>query len=93
MTPQDWAALILSIASIFAIVAGGIKWLVKHYLNELKPNSGSSLKDAVNRLEARQNEADVLRKDLNRKLDHMYDILIDFIATQNSKAPKAKTKD
>jgi hypothetical protein len=46
MTPQDWAALILSIASIFAIVAGGIKWLVKHYLNELKPNSGSSLKDA-----------------------------------------------
>jgi hypothetical protein len=93
MTPQDWAALILSILSIFAIVAGGIKWLVKHYLNELKPNSGSSLKDAVNRLEARQNEADILRKDLNRKLDHMYDILIDFIASQNAKKPRAKTKD
>ena len=93
MTPQDWAALILSIASIFAIVAGGIKWLVKHYLNELKPNSGSSLKDAVNRLEARQNEADILRKDLNRKIDHMYDILIDFIASQNAKTPKSKTKD
>ena len=93
MTPQDWAALILSIASIFAIVAGGIKWLVKHYLNELKPNSGSSLKDAVNRLEARQNEADVLRKELNRKLDHMYDILIDFIASQNAKKPRSKTKD
>ena len=93
MTPQDWAALILSIASIFAIVAGGIKWLVKHYLNELKPNSGSSLKDAVNRLEARQNEADILRKDLNRKLDHMYDILIDFIASQNAKKPRSKTKD
>jgi hypothetical protein len=93
MTPQDWAALILSILSIFAIVAGGIKWLVKHYLNELKPNSGSSLKDAVNRLEARQNEADVLRKELNRKLDHMYDILIDFIASQNAKKPRSKTKD
>jgi hypothetical protein len=93
MTLQDWAALILSILSIFAIVAGGIKWLVKHYLNELKPNSGSSLKDAVNRLEARQNEADVLRKELNRKLDHMYDILIDFIASQNAKKPRSKTKD
>jgi hypothetical protein len=93
MTLQDWAALILSILSIFAIVAGGIKWLVKHYLNELKPNSGSSLKDAVNRLEARQNEADILRKDLNRKLDHMYDILIDFIASQNAKKPRSKTKD
>jgi len=54
MTPQDWAALILSIASIFVIFAGGIKWLVKHYLNELKPNSGSSLKDSVNRLESRR---------------------------------------
>jgi hypothetical protein len=28
-----------------------VRWLVKHYLNELKPNGGSSLKDAVNRLE------------------------------------------
>jgi hypothetical protein len=93
MTPQDWAALILSILSILGIVAGGIKWLVKHYLNELKPNSGSSLKDAVNRLEARQNEADLLRKDMNRKIDHMYDILIDFIASQNAKKPRAKTKD
>jgi hypothetical protein len=40
--------------SIIAIVtgfAGGVRWLVKHYLNELKPNGGSSLKDAVNRLE------------------------------------------
>jgi hypothetical protein len=93
MTLQDWAALILSIASIFAIVAGGIKWLVKHYLNELKPNSGSSLKDAVNRLEERQNDADMLRKDMNRKIDHMYDILIDFIATQNAKKPRTKIKD
>jgi len=93
MTPQDWAALILSILSILGIVAGGIKWLVKHYLNELKPNSGSSLKDAVNRLEARQDEADALRKDMNRKIDHMYDILIDFVASQNAKRSKAKTKD
>jgi hypothetical protein len=29
----------------------GVRWLVKHYLNELKPNSGSSLKDSVIRLE------------------------------------------
>ena len=93
MSPQDWAALTLTILTIVTIVAGGIRWLVKHYLNELKPNSGSSLKDAVNRLEARQNEADILRKELNRKLDHMYDILIDFIASQNAKKPRSKTKD
>jgi hypothetical protein len=38
-------------------VLGGVtamlQFLVKHYLNELKPNSGSSIKDQVNRLEAR----------------------------------------
>jgi hypothetical protein len=51
MTPQDWAALVLTLLSIFGILVGGVKFLVKHYLSELKPNSGSSLKDSVNRLE------------------------------------------
>jgi hypothetical protein len=35
---------------------GMVRWLVKHYLNELVPNSGSSLKDQITRLEARQHE-------------------------------------
>ena len=71
MTPQDWAALILSILSILGIVAGGIKWLVKHYLNELKPNSGSSLKDSVTRLE--------------EKTDKIFDLLIEHIKDHNKK--------
>jgi hypothetical protein len=33
-----------------------VRWLVKHYLSELVPNSGSSLKDQITRLEARQHE-------------------------------------
>ena len=35
---------------------GMVRWLVKHYLNELVPNSGSSMKDQLNRLEQRQHE-------------------------------------
>ena len=65
MTPQDWAALILSILSILAIFAGGIKWMVKHYLSELKPNSGSSLKDSVSRLE--------------EKTDKVFDLMIEHL--------------
>lgn len=80
MTIQDWAALIVAILTIVSSVALAIKWLVKHYLVELKPNSGSSLKDQVSRLEARINEAESTRKDMDRKLDHMYNILIDYIA-------------
>jgi hypothetical protein len=52
MTPANWAGLIVSIIAIISAFAGSVRWLVKHYLNELKPNGGSSLKDAVNRLEA-----------------------------------------
>jgi len=44
MSPQDWLGLILTALSIVALVAGGIKWLVRHYLSELRPNSGSSFK-------------------------------------------------
>lgn len=82
MTPQDWAGLILTTLTIVTIVAGGIRWLVKHYLNELKPNSGSSLKDSVNRLEEDH-------KRVADKVDHLYEILIDFIANQNSKKSKS----
>ena len=82
MTVEDWARLILTTLTIFTIVAGGIRWLVKHYLNELKPNSGSSLKDSVNRLEEDH-------KRLADKVDHLYEILIDFIANQNSKKSKS----
>jgi hypothetical protein len=30
-----------------------VRWLVKHYLSELKTNGGSSLRDQVDRLEVR----------------------------------------
>jgi hypothetical protein len=49
-TPQ-WAGLIVSVIAIASAFAGSVRWLVKHYLYELKPNSGSSLKDSVTRLE------------------------------------------
>jgi hypothetical protein len=56
MSAVDWAALIVSVTTISAAFAGGVRWLVKHYLYELKPNGGGSVKDQVNRLEARVDE-------------------------------------
>lgn len=37
-------------------LVGMVRWLVKHYLSELVPNSGSSMKDQLNRLEQRQHD-------------------------------------
>jgi len=84
MTIQDWASLIVAILTIVSSIGLSIKWMVKHYLSELKPNSGSSLKDQVSRLE---NSLDEQRIDSERsrdrqekKLDEMYRILIEHIA-------------
>ena len=49
---NDWAALILAVISILGSFIIMIRWLVNHFLNELKPNGGTSLKDSVTRLEA-----------------------------------------
>ena len=42
------------ISTILALIVGlelRVKSIVKHYLMELKPNSGSSIKDQITRLE------------------------------------------
>tara|TARA_R110000823_G_scaffold207592_1_gene338140 strand:+ start:226 stop:423 length:198 start_codon:yes stop_codon:yes gene_type:complete len=51
MSPANWAALIVSVIAIISGFTGAVRWLVKHYLAELKPNGGTSLKDSVSRLE------------------------------------------
>jgi len=62
MTPNDWAALAVAITTLIGTLAVAVRHLVKHYLSELRPNGGSSLRDQVNRLE--------------EKVDTLYQILI-----------------
>ena len=51
MSATQWLGLAISVCTLVAAFATAVRWLVKHYLYELKPNSGSSLKDSVIRLE------------------------------------------
>ena len=53
MNTNEWAGIAVAVTTIVASFAGSVRWLVKHYLTELKPNSGSSLRDSVDRLERR----------------------------------------
>ena len=50
MTVSDWAALTSVILGVGGVTILGIKWTIKHYLAELKPNGGSSMRDAVNKI-------------------------------------------
>ena len=75
MSAQDWAGLILTVLSIVGIVGVGARWIVKKYvediLSELKPNSGSSMKDQVTRLED--------------KMDKMFDMMISHLEDHSKK--------
>lgn len=51
MNPADWAGLAVALTTLIGTLAMGVKHLTKHYLSELKPNGGSSLKDKVTHLE------------------------------------------
>ena len=53
MQAQDYATVAVAVMTIVGGFVGAVRWMVKHYLNELKPNGGSSLKDSVKRLEDR----------------------------------------
>ena len=50
---KDYLTVAVAVIAIFSAFAGGIRWMVKHYLNELKPNGSSSMKDSMARMEKR----------------------------------------
>ena len=69
MTATDWAALTVSVMTILSGFAVLIRWLVKHYLSELKPNGGGSLRDEQNR------QGDTIKR-LEDRVDEIYRLLL-----------------
>jgi hypothetical protein len=92
MTAQDWAGFILTILSIGGILLSGIRWYVKMQTDpikeavedirkETKTNGGSSMRDEIKQIKIEQESAREKRKAQTEKIDHMYDILLDYIAS------------
>ncbi len=64
MSPAEWAGFG---AGVMAVLSGGLiglRFLVKGWLNELRPNSGSSIKDAVDRIDERSSRLEQRVDDL-----------------------------
>jgi hypothetical protein len=53
MSPENWAAVAVAAVTVIGSFIGSVRWLVKHYLSELKNNGGSSMRDQITALEAR----------------------------------------
>ena len=60
MTPQEWAGFSAGVCAVLTGVLIGFRFLVKGWLNELRPNDGSSMKDQLTRLEQRVDDLFVL---------------------------------
>ena len=75
MSAQDWAGFILTVLSILGAVGVVGRWIIVKYveqiMSELKPNSGSSMKDKVTRLED--------------KMDKMFDMMINHLEDHSKK--------
>jgi len=78
MTVQDYLTMAVAICTIIGAFATATRWMVKHYLSELKPNSGSSLKDSVVRLE--------------RQVEEIYKILITGAANEPKKSNRRNSQ-
>jgi hypothetical protein len=53
MTAVDMAALAVAATTVIGSFIGSVRWLVKHYLSELKNNGGSSMRDEISELRGR----------------------------------------
>jgi hypothetical protein len=69
MNALDWAALAVSIITILGGFTAAVRWLVKHYLAELKPNGGTSLRDEQNR------QGETIKR-LETRVDEIYSLLL-----------------
>jgi len=91
MTASEWAGFVLTLLSIGAIVLSGIRWYVKIQIkpireavedirSETKTNGGTSMRDEIRAIKKEQEDAKQLRKATSDKLDHMYEVLLDYVA-------------
>jgi hypothetical protein len=60
MTANEWVGIAVGVSAVSTSLLLGLRWVIKSYLQELKPNSGSSIKDQITRLEQRVDDLFVL---------------------------------
>lgn len=96
MDLQTLVAIIVSISTVLSTLVVGVRWLVKHYFDdikhELKPNSGLSMKDQVNRMEkdilaikSENVRGEEAHSRLDNKIDHLTQMFVEYVSNQSKK--------
>ena len=68
MNATEWAGFAVAVMTLIAGFTAAVRWLVQHYLAELKPNGGGSMRDAVNTNTERLNRVE-------QRVDQIYILL------------------
>lgn len=95
MSTQAWAEFILTILSVGVLFFGGLRWYIKIQIDpikevvedirsETKTNGGTSMRDEIKSIKSQQELDRRLSIEQKQKLDHMYDILLEYIAKKSN---------
>jgi hypothetical protein len=86
-------AITVSISTLISSAVIGVRWLVKHYFDEIKhelrPNSGKSIKDQVNRMEndildlkSQNSQGELYHEKLDQKIEHLTKLFVEYVSRQ-----------
>jgi hypothetical protein len=68
MTANEIIGLAVGVCAVLTSLLVGLRWVVKSYLQELKPNGGSSIKDTICRLELQSSR-------LEKRVDDLFTLI------------------
>jgi hypothetical protein len=60
VSPAEWAGVGAGVCAVLTSLLVGLRWVIKGWLNELRPNGGQSMKDQLTRLEGRVDDLFIL---------------------------------
>jgi hypothetical protein len=94
MTTLEWAQFTFTILSVVGVIITSIRWYIKtqiepiHELvqdirNETKTNGGSSMRDEIKSIKKDNEEAKQVREEQKQKIDHLYDLFVEYVAKKN----------
>lgn len=68
MTANEWASIAVAVGTVAGFLIAGVRFLVKSYLSELKPNGGDSMRDKINDITAQVERLEIRTDEIYRLL-------------------------
>lgn len=78
MTAADYGTVAVAVLAVISAFVGAVRWLVKHYFYELKPNGGSSLRDAQTLIHQKVDRIEAKQDSQGERIDRVFELLLEL---------------